>query len=71
MTSMVEWVGLAIVRQCGVDAVDDTEWPQVRALGRAAIEAMREPTEKMLSVDDGDPASVWDLMISAALDESE
>lgn len=49
------------------------EAPDPRAIARAAIEAMREPTQDMIDACDinipteGEIVGVWDSMISAAL----
>jgi len=44
MSEMVERVARAIAA-----AADDTDWELYRSEARAAIEAMREPTEAMLA----------------------
>ena len=79
MTEMVERVARALAaRKCGLvkdpygERLPDDLWQQCIPDARAAIEAMREPTDKML--DAGPPfpymdKGVWQAMIDAALSE--
>lgn len=82
--SMIEKVGAAIARELknrrgfrqifdGLD--EDIESEVIQALGRAAIEAMREPSPEMVDAgDEADPSGygvvkeVWPAMIDAALE---
>ena len=63
----------------GIRSSDPETWEQIRwAIGRAAIEAMRVPTEGMIEAGDGEagwwedssPDVVWRTMIAAALSEA-
>lgn len=65
MTEMIEKVARAIVKEDGSFTVIDYH----RGLARAAIEAMREPTEAMLSAarKQHDLVGTWQAMIEAAL----
>jgi hypothetical protein len=53
----------------------DSFWRKFKDDARAAIEAMREPTDAMLGAGEGethdDPAPVWAAMIDRALSEGE
>lgn len=76
MTDMIERVALALFK----DRWPDDEWtPQVRedyrGHARAGIEAMREPTEKMIEASNREwdgrmsyrSSGAWQAMIDAAL----
>lgn len=65
MSEMVEKVARAICRASGEDPY---AWDSI---ARAAIEAMREPSEAMVAVcfSDGDAGPIWRDMINAALAE--
>ena len=86
MSEMIERVARALeadyIRTSGVRLDMNPSWAPFRQSARAAIEAMREPTDKMLtaggSVDAGhawspkkelvaSPGSVWTAMIDEAL----
>lgn len=82
MTSMVEKVARAICATHGYrDPYIDTTWHKYIPHARAAIEAMREPTEPMKEAfhndaiawfDDEieDEEHLWKVMIDAALKET-
>ena len=71
-SSMAERVGQAIADEViKRESINADEWP---IIARAAIAAMREPTERMVeagesadSVGMGAPRDVWPAMIDAAL----
>ena len=71
MSEMIERVAHAIrVEFTGMFKEDQA--PAYERLARAAIEALREPTEEMLiasevDLNDFDVAAVWSVMIDAAL----
>ncbi len=75
--NMLERVARGICESLGHDpdcnSLGRPEWPSYLSVARAAIEAMREPTEEMAKA--GGKArrqwdkSVWQAMISAALSE--
>lgn len=80
MSEMVERVALALYRQVTGDTEDSAtgSWPgcgdkiqsDYRAMARAAIKTMREPTEAMLEVGPVEPymdRDVWAMMIDEAL----
>lgn len=74
MSEMVEKVATAIQEH-----TDATSWKACMNAARAAIEAMREPTEGMTSpegtcsewVNGAEAAALWRYMIDAALTEKE
>ena len=83
MTTMIERVARAIRDET---ATNRSISPDTRDLARAAIEAMRTPTDGMIEAGesgyqefhkptgtylDPQPASVWSMMIDAALKESK
>lgn len=68
---MVERVAAAIIRRNDFDFYMSAD--EAKAFARAAIEAMREPTQAMLDQGPPEPymdASVWGKMISTALSAS-
>jgi hypothetical protein len=85
MNEMVEKVALAIwrvreeqfperVRRLAPDGIDHATgaWTLIENFARAAIEAMREPTEAMIANDDlpyspGEMLGYWHTMIDEAL----
>jgi len=72
---MIERVTKAIFDE--MDLMDGLDMPSAQRYARAAIEAMREPTEAMLKASDSimgggfqnshSDAETWDAMIDAAL----
>lgn len=73
-TPLVERVGAAVIRAVENVAFLDDSMREV--IGRAAIEAMREPTQEMLDACGNGEASVWALgswlaMVHAALGKGE
>lgn len=74
-TSMIEKVARAIADQTGMGH----RWTEHRHEARAAIKAMREPTEAMVfasaklsqPVHRSDAYLIWQAMIDAALNEGE
>lgn len=81
--SMVERVARAIFDACGKQSTvivlpwEAQDQDDFRAIARAAIAAMREPTEAMLesvsalTMRDNTPGMDWRLMIDAALSEPQ
>lgn len=77
MSEMVERVARAIAGEAFAESHEgdaESEWQKVKHLARAAIEALREPTEEMewLGDDAHDPhvrnaSEIWQTMIDAAL----
>lgn len=67
MITMIEKVDRAI-EKCGSDywLATDGEW---KAVAKAAIEAMREPSEGMIEAMGEDTTLVWQAGIDAALKE--
>jgi hypothetical protein len=76
MSEMVKRVGRAIELAVKAGQLSDMGTATYQDLGRAAIAAMREPTEKMLIVgnrvqccEDYETDEIYTGMIDAALDE--
>jgi hypothetical protein len=75
MSEMVRGVALAIEEARGTPRDEPT--PVAWKMARAAIAAMREPTEEMAQsgwaalYDDEPPEDIWGVMINAALNEKE
>jgi hypothetical protein len=81
MSEMVERVARALCRSAALgdpgQAYIDANWPNYSTAARAAIEAMREPTEAMIGAgrgalpnfcpEDSDALVCWQDMIDAAL----
>ena len=72
MSTMVERVAQALQQEMGAAPLDETA--ASFALARAAIAAMREPTEEMLNAGHEARAKatvngIWHAMIDAALEE--
>lgn len=72
MLSAHDWTQNHDRTESGWDSVSP-DWQEVyRAMARAAIEGMREPTEAMLDATGGDcrmwAPGAWNLMIDAALE---
>jgi hypothetical protein len=75
MSEMIGRVAEALAKSRGVVIVDEVDYRQFAADARAAIAAMREPTEAMLQAGErqGDgyynagPWATWQAMIAAAL----
>ena len=68
MSSMIERVAQALQQEMGTAAFDE---PASLALARAAIAAMREPTEEMIDGWIRAPGAIkggWQAMIDAALE---
>ena len=68
MSTMVERVAQALQQEMGTAPFDETA---AIALGRAAIAAMREPTEEMIDAWIRAPGAIkggWQGMIDAALE---
>ena len=84
MSEMIERVALALFKAEQPEQLNDYRWEHTRAnyilLARAAIAAMREPTEEMKSVDEvhwdyschvcGGLKDGWHKMIDAALEDN-
>ena len=69
MSTMVERVAQALQREMGTAPLDEP--PSSFALARAAIAAMREPTEEMIVAWIRAPGAIkggWQGMIDAALE---
>ncbi len=71
------WVYIGAPANLATDTLEkppgDVFWAHQHARARAAIKAMREPTEAMLDKGPGDPymdRGVWAKMIDAALKET-
>jgi len=72
MSSMVERVAQALQQEMGTASFDEP--PSSFALARAAIAAMREPTEEMIVAWIRAPGAItggWQGMIDAALADCE
>jgi hypothetical protein len=72
MSTMVERVAQALRQE--METVAFNEWVASFALARAAIAAMREPTEEMLDAWIRAPGAIkggWQAMVDAALEENE
>ena len=74
MDDMIERVARAIGRAELLPDDADRHWKRFEIHARAAIEAMREPTEAMCEAADvvecNQPECIWQAMIDAALNES-
>jgi len=69
MSTMVERVARALQQEMGTAPADEP--PSSFALARAAIAAMREPTEEMIDAWITAPGAIkggWQAMIDAALE---
>ena len=72
MSSMIERVAQALQQEIGSASFDEP--PSSFALARAAIAAMREPTEEMIAAWIRAPGAIkggWQGMIDAALADCE
>ena len=75
MSEMIEGVARAIWKKADEQYLGTEKMEDCDAIARAAIEAMREPTEAMLiasevDLHDFDVAAVWSVMIDAALENT-